>query len=43
MTAESTLVLIDTSGFVIDLCYKQDTHCRANRVFLDAMGALKEN
>jgi predicted nucleic acid-binding protein len=39
MGAERTLVLIDTNVFVIDLRYKQDTHYRANRMFLDAMGA----
>jgi predicted nucleic acid-binding protein len=33
--AERTLVLIDTNVFVIDLRYKQDTHYRANRKFLD--------
>jgi len=36
--AERTLVLIDTNVFVIDLRYKQDTHYRANRRFLDAIG-----
>jgi len=36
--AERTLVLIDTNVFVIDLRYKQDTHFRANRKFLDTIG-----
>jgi predicted nucleic acid-binding protein len=36
--AERTLVLIDTNVFVIDLRYKQDSHYRANRQFLEAMG-----
>ena len=36
--AERTLVLIDTNVFVIDLRYKQDTHYRANRKFLDVIG-----
>jgi predicted nucleic acid-binding protein len=36
--AERTLVLIDSNVFVIDLRYKQDTHYRANRKFLDVMG-----
>jgi len=36
--AERTLVLIDTNVFVIDLRYKQDTHYRRNRKFLDAIG-----
>jgi predicted nucleic acid-binding protein len=36
--AERTLVLIDTNVFVIDLRYRQDTHYRANRRFLDAIG-----
>jgi len=35
---ERTLVLIDTNVFVIDLRYRQDTHYRANRRFLDAIG-----
>jgi predicted nucleic acid-binding protein len=35
--AERTLVLIDTNVFVIDLRYKQDSHFRANRKFLEAM------
>ena len=39
MGAERTLILIDTNVFVIDLRYKQDTHYRANCMFLDAMGA----
>jgi predicted nucleic acid-binding protein len=39
MGAERTLALIDTNVFVIDLRYRQDTHYRANRMFLDAMGA----
>lgn len=38
MGAERTLVLIDTNVFVIDLRYKQDTHFRANRKFLDTVG-----
>jgi predicted nucleic acid-binding protein len=33
--SQRTLVLIDTNVFVIDLRYKQDTHYRANRRFLD--------
>jgi predicted nucleic acid-binding protein len=36
--AERTLVLIDSNVFVIDLRYKQDSHYRANRKFLDAIG-----
>jgi predicted nucleic acid-binding protein len=36
--AERSLVLIDTNVFVIDLRYKHDSHYRANRKFLDAMG-----
>ena len=39
MGAEGTLVLIDTNVFVIDLRYKQDTHYKANRLFLEAIGA----
>jgi predicted nucleic acid-binding protein len=36
--AERSFVLIDTNVFVIDLRYKQDTHYRANRKFLEAIG-----
>jgi len=35
---ERTLALIDTNVFVIDLRYRQDTHYRTNRKFLDAIG-----
>lgn len=38
MGAERTLALIDTNVFVIDLRYRQDTHYRTNRKFLDAIG-----
>jgi len=36
--AERALILIDTNVFVIDLRYKQDTHYRTNRKFLDVIG-----
>jgi len=35
MGKERTFVLIDTNVFVIDLRYKNDSHYRANRKFLD--------
>jgi predicted nucleic acid-binding protein len=35
--AERSLTLIDTNVFVIDLRYKQDTHYRTNRKFLDVI------
>ncbi len=38
MGSERTPLLIDTNVFVIDLRYRQDTHYRANRKFLDAIG-----
>ena len=38
MGEERALILIDTNVFVIDLRYKQDTHYRTNRKFLDVIG-----
>ena len=37
MVAERALILIDTNVFVIDLRYKQDTHYKTNRKFLDVI------
>jgi predicted nucleic acid-binding protein len=36
--AERRLVLIDTNVFVIDLRYKQDSHHRVNKKFLEVIG-----
>ena len=41
MGKERTFVLIDTNVFVIDLRYKNDSHYRANRKFLDLVSETR--